>query len=371
MKIKRIFHPIGQGAFYSERHENLNIVYDCGSKTAKKVSDSIVQNAFTKDTTIDILFISHFDSDHVNKISILKQHTKIKKVIMPLLHDEQKNFLLNIFRILNINLLTLIQEPKKFFGEDTDIIFVKPAEDNMPINDTNSRNIIDLKNKEEIESGTILTLNSSPSKKANWIFISYNFKYKDRNKDLEQKLLANGFDVNRLKTDSNYTLHEIQNDVSNKKLFKKIYNSLKKDGNDTCINENSMIVYSGVDKKHECQINYTYDKYTFNNSKNNNKNRVSCIYTGDTDLTKVPIKARFSIYWDYVNTIQIPHHGAEHNFEKSVLDDKYYICPISARTNNKHHPSSKVITSIISKNSYPILITENQQTEFIEEITIL
>lgn len=29
--IQRIFHPVGQGAFYSERHiqHDINIVYDC------------------------------------------------------------------------------------------------------------------------------------------------------------------------------------------------------------------------------------------------------------------------------------------------------------------------------------------------------
>ena len=34
--IQRFFHPVGQGAFYSERHEyqgsDLNIVYDCGTE---------------------------------------------------------------------------------------------------------------------------------------------------------------------------------------------------------------------------------------------------------------------------------------------------------------------------------------------------
>ena len=69
MKIKRIFHPIGQGAFYSERHENLNIVYDCGNWKNTKQATKIVQSAFKKDEVIDILFISHFDYDHVSSIS--------------------------------------------------------------------------------------------------------------------------------------------------------------------------------------------------------------------------------------------------------------------------------------------------------------
>lgn len=33
--IERIFYPVGQGAFYVEKHGKRNIVYDCGSDTFK------------------------------------------------------------------------------------------------------------------------------------------------------------------------------------------------------------------------------------------------------------------------------------------------------------------------------------------------
>jgi len=63
--IERIFHPIGQGAFYSERHKNFNIVYDCGNWKNTKLADKVVKQAFLKDEVIDILFISlHFPKNH-------------------------------------------------------------------------------------------------------------------------------------------------------------------------------------------------------------------------------------------------------------------------------------------------------------------
>ena len=70
-KIIRTFHPVGQGAFYSERHENFNVVYDCGTEYPKRTDKGIkrtVETAFRKDEEIDILFISHFDFDHVGHI---------------------------------------------------------------------------------------------------------------------------------------------------------------------------------------------------------------------------------------------------------------------------------------------------------------
>lgn len=84
MKIMRTFHPVGQGAFYSERHENFNIVYDCGTQYKPRPSKGIertVKTAFGKDEEIDILFISHFDYDHVGHISTLRDSLqKIKKL---------------------------------------------------------------------------------------------------------------------------------------------------------------------------------------------------------------------------------------------------------------------------------------------------
>ena len=78
--IIRTFHPVGQGAFYSERHNDFNIVYDCGTEwknRGKKVIDKTIQSSFSKEDVIDILFISHFDYDHVSKIKVFYNHTDI------------------------------------------------------------------------------------------------------------------------------------------------------------------------------------------------------------------------------------------------------------------------------------------------------
>ena len=110
IKMQRIFHPVGQGGFYSESfktgNNNFNVVYDCGSLS--RGVDKVISNSFDKNEDIDILFISHFDSDHVNKINILKNSVgKIKTVIMPLISEEDKNFLLLVYKILSRHLATL------------------------------------------------------------------------------------------------------------------------------------------------------------------------------------------------------------------------------------------------------------------------
>ena len=124
--IQRIFHPVGQGAFYSERHENHNIVYDCGSMSVNK-SKKVVSQSFSKEDVIDILFISHFDYDHVSLIEDLKTTVKeIRNVVIPLLHRNEKILLSNVFKALGeYSLASLVDNPNKFFGAETRIISVQ------------------------------------------------------------------------------------------------------------------------------------------------------------------------------------------------------------------------------------------------------
>lgn len=72
MKVIRTFHPVGQGAFYSERfYEDgrseaiYKIVYDCGTSWGSVMkAKKVVAKAFDKKDVIDYLFISHLDYDH-------------------------------------------------------------------------------------------------------------------------------------------------------------------------------------------------------------------------------------------------------------------------------------------------------------------
>lgn len=380
--IERIFHPIGQGAFYSERHNDFNIVYDCGTEwknRANKTINKTIKQSFSEDDIIDILFISHFDYDHVSKIKVLKEHVRtINKVVMPLLHDNEKYLLSNIYRALNFNILTLINNPQEFFGDETQIITIIPTENNeTPLNDNIAPQSIDTLTTTSIESGSIL---SKTFDTYDWIFIPYNYQYNTRNSQLENLLRTKGFDVDRLKGDTNYTLDKIISDMrisksKGGKFFREIYDKL-----DGRINQNSMLLYSGLncvrkncekevfifDYPHRyCEIFYhirwrrmAREEY-----------RVSCLYTGDTDLNIVKIKSIFSKFWKSIGTIQIPHHGDLKSFDKKVFEDKHYWCPISVGQKNSYgHPSPRVIANILSQASCPILVTENLTSSFIERI---
>lgn len=79
--MTKIFHPMGQGAFYTERFEKINIVYDCGTKN-ETIGRKVVKQSFKSTDEIDILFISHFHADYISNIKTLKEHCKSIKMLL-------------------------------------------------------------------------------------------------------------------------------------------------------------------------------------------------------------------------------------------------------------------------------------------------
>ena len=367
--IQRFFHPIGQGAFYSERHTscNINIVYDCGTTNpSSRAKQRVVNQSFRKDEIIHILFISHFDKDHISLIDTLKKTVRrIERVVIPLLHKEEKDFLSGIYRALGESrLANLVSDPNEFFGEETQIITVRSSSQEGIV----GRESVDVSEKhetvQEVLSGTPITLNGLKY----WTFIPFNHKYEERNKEFIDKLQENKIDICKLITDPMYILGT--------EIKKKIRDSYKKiNGN---INENSMFLYSGPFSLENTNRHFWRRRCWRDNifcwhfdcyAHRCNPHRVACLYTGDGDLNKVDVRTIYRTYWDLIGTIQIPHHGSSASFNADALDNVCFLCPISVGNKNSYgHPSQKVISEILSKRCFPILITEDADSTFVEMI---
>jgi len=402
VKITRYFHPIGQGGFTSEHHEFghnkfFTIVYDCGVAHNRRSADSVVRHPVLKGRDIDILFISHFDYDHVCKLKVLASHVgKIKNVVMPLLHKQEQIILTNLYRLSGFNILTLINAPEKYFGNGTKVFRVAPGtrpdgEYDGPV-DGDPVSLDTLPSSVPLRSGVriSLPLNTAPLGH-DWIFIPYNHEYSAHSHLLQTELDIQGFNIELLRTDPTYTLRQA---INRRDILKKIYNKLPGG-----INQNSMLVYSGPEHhsspltlKHNLQgydicslptLNSHIETFSraFAIWSDYDLNELTmyyladifcgyfeqsfyapgCIYTGDINLNHIDIHNVFKQVWRQVSTLQIPHHGARPCFNTSLLDHKRLICPIAVGSNfylSYGHPAISVINSIIQMKGIPVFVTE-------------
>lgn len=376
-QFQRTFFPVGQGAFYGETIRNeennstFNIVYDCGSVSKSAIKPTI-KHSFPKGSKIDILFISHFDADHVNQITTLKDEFDIKRVVMPLLDKNDADILVGVYSILNQqDVVDIIKRPETFFGERTKITKVRAVNQNDTDNNPEENDRLSIEAEEvnlpaEISSGTPIIYKCC--KQDIWLSIPYNYKFEERNKQFKELLNKANIDID-----------SIQNGNFNKNDIKKLQNLYKNKLNriigklDGTINENSMLLISTPNSKeefvwHYCNI-YPYYRHYFCDWLHYG----GCIYTGDASLNKIcnlffnKVKSLNTI-----STIQVAHHGSRRSFDidffkKINIEKRFIVCPISFGSNNQHgHPAPSVLTELLSIHAMPIFITENRNDIYIQ-----
>ncbi|MEI6142783.1 MAG: MBL fold metallo-hydrolase [Mariniphaga sp.] len=372
MKLIRTFHPVGQGAFYSERHflrgGEFTVVYDCGSSTMRTIDlEKKIKSTFPKNNQIDILFISHFHADHINGIEALKQHCVIKKVIIPLLDDEARtlykvaNFVENLNHDIQQIDNQLIDNPEGFFGNETIVIKVRPTEinPNEGLNElSNPIDINTIRSPVVIPSGTVFV----PQINVDWVFIPYNYEHKFRLTQFENALLISKLTLKDIDTIENINNHRAA-----------IVNAYKAIDGD--LNKNSMILFSGREHDNKFRI-FQHSSFNFNrdypNPRFNEKSQSGCLYMGDIDLNEPSIiddiSGKLKPVLSCIGTIQVPHHGSIHNFESSILKKincSYGIVSYGTK-NNYGHPSDRVLGDIIQNRVAPFHVTENQNSILVQ-----
>ena len=207
--VIRKFHPVGQGAFFTETFNvlqpngsfaNFSIAYDCGSSKSKYGKGKFDINAYIRKSnikTIDALFLSHLDNDHCNGLKSLFNRYKIKHIFLPLMSPNEKA--LSLLKHLSRSrhwtgndnkTLDLIFEPEKivktYSNGECKSHFVKTYLDS-----TNEENFLssllessifidNIKGDIEFGKSIRFTHPNNNSKFINWFFIPWNFEFKNR-----------------------------------------------------------------------------------------------------------------------------------------------------------------------------------------------
>lgn len=406
----RTFHPVGQGAFYSERftfNQNYDFltIYDCGTDLRNKrlgSPDEILSNlesrieqdlgpanTATGKHDVQLLFISHFDEDHVSGIHTLNPRI----VVIPLLTQDEITCyeLLEYLQVAKFN-WNLIRNPKHFFGGNTKVIGIAPDEgdgnlpglpDPIEINEEGGiRNSYqystiyssaqDLNKDISVPSGTPIRL------KEFWQYIAFNPKL-SKLKEFKRALSDAGWDWNTLSDD-------LKTNLSKEKVkqLRTIYKNISPTGK-LDLNTTSLLVYSGPTDKLQnfhltgMRIN-PYTRLFINTdnlplSRSMLRSRVACMYFGDWKISGIRLPEyykRVPKNGSIIGTVQIPHHGSGYNNSHYALkylnNPERVISVISCGEINRfNHPSNKTISDIINLGGYPVTVTDNATSAFISQ----
>lgn len=368
MKVTRVIHPIGQGAFYSERIEcadrTYNIVYDCGSGNRKKTPKRLerqIASYYKKEDVIDILFISHFDNDHINGINELRRHTsEIKNVIVPLIEQED-------FWFYSIENNDFERFYNSLTGLANSVYKIKPAGEDDKYYRLNDIGLIDLLESEngsfEVHNATKFSLGRS----IDWCYIPFNYDKKIRLNILKNELVKNGISEKELTSGWDVIGHHVNN-------IKKAYKSVVADG----ANKTSLILYSGgVEGEYKCwqyQGSMCYHPW-IHHRHFYRYDKEGCLCFGDNDLNQANIlndlKQKLGSLVERVGTIQAPHHGAINNFNDDIFTINNSVKMFFVSFGNKNtyrHPSSGVVAEILKNGNGLFEVTEEMDSAYIQII---
>lgn len=415
-RIFRQFHPVGQGAFYTEHifcnHEKFNVVYDCGSSTNKAIVEEQIIRTFKEGETIHALFISHLHEDHINEIPFLIEYCQVKNIFFPLISGVNKLILLQELNEQDSKFTyQFISNPKNAINNLGNNGNVKPkliAVQEVSPNDSDSNNDIpfDLENDspspansegqlfdQSIQSGRKIQYSRL---KGVWEYIPFNFDQNNRKQELETVLQKSGiivrngefiqygkiltpteviqvtkgaYDKITGKRNSNsMTLFSGSiNNISlmHKPIYLRMYDIDSFDFFlDSYFNEHHNIdfydfIYDNFIDNYSI---YELNRYSINPILFGNMNP-GCLYTGDydaaTDIYFSALKDHYEEYWSTIGCFQVPHHGSKNNFNIGLIE-KNNVYIISAGKRNKyHHPSATVLKKIHLNGGYPFIITED------------
>lgn len=361
------YRPIGQGLFFSGKFNHVSssksftMVYDCGHSTfstnSSYIDAEIDEFVLEIGDKIDMLVISHFHADHINKISeLLIKSRGAKEVYLPYLSEEEKYLYLidNLFdgnsdnesvrsfindpvRILkelkveHINFIHHNDKPDDFGSTDTE---PKPLDDN-PEFEFSLNNLLD--DNIEIQEAEKQE-NVHHHYDSGYIELNYFWQFKFFNKKLDVSLLSKLKTELKslLKTTNDPTQDNITNALLSYKItiqnLKSVY--LKVFGS-TKLNDTSMLLLN-TPKSPKTHIAICNCQNKFNNRQHlrylccNNRYRYirridnfSFLLTGDIKLND-SCSNELEIKWgqrtlDQIRILQIPHHGANHYITENAL----------------------------------------------------
>lgn len=391
VEVVRNHYPVGQGFFSSQQilcdDKNITCVYDCGSvsKRHDDLLDKYMDDLKETTDTIDLLFISHFDKDHLNGIKILADKFCIKRVIIPYL-DLFKKLSVFISQGISFNTSMNIENDHNFLD------YVIGSRDNIF-----SRNDIEIiiagSELNTIQIGvidsTLLTsVDLGSSRKFNGKELFWEFAY-------FSLIPGSGFEQCLSDKFKEHLSEELRKDIENNNVesiydnwltisnaYKSAVSDVSKAGvrKDDACNSSSLILYSGPSKKPRRYRSYGpycyYGPYDYVAPARRNPFCLGWLGTGDARLKEYKnideLERKLGWRKDRIHTITVPHHGSDKNWRSRFIElfgkgGSGVYCIAAADPVYKYkHPHECVVRDIIRHHS-PFYLVSTEPSSFYKE----
>lgn len=389
---KRLF-PVGQGGFSlgglreSDGSLLYSYVYDCGSDqlNALRREMDVAKSLFNIDEKhIDVVYVSHLDSDHINGFDHLCQlvDNKIRKVVLPYLDIHDSYYLIASELCSNSTsglFMEFLVDPVKWVKSrlpeaDISLLYPSDIDDNFDPPIFNSGNI-----KDSVESLPIIIPDPKGDVECNrWLvkkigdnktdtlmsFISW-IPPRSRKKIeiFSQQLIENGFpELSKKK------ILKILTNTEERKKLRECYLKLAGDHNIISIN---LLIINNQEAEMKIVNEPCRDRFGFRNGLidrhyifGRDKGSKSVLLTGDSKLkTSLYYNKWAEFYSKAIKTVRVmtlPHHGSELNFNQKIISDFDNVLFIAQSDGHSHgHPSQSVIDAINSSYGHSVILVDN------------
>ncbi len=344
----RTLHPVGDGAFFTEQfweqnsNWKLNVVYDCGSgnRSSSRIINRELESTFTINDHIDMVFISHFDNDHINgflhlmNVAVIDCNTLI---FVPFKYPYLLMAMDSGYPVLSKFVAQAHAHGAHFIGVDYDErlwgeeAFYGESRRTGDLLEGNTGNSMLLGNN----AISIVSPNMNHNRPI-WYYKPFM-----HNQDLAENARDFYIRIQDIFGDHNgnitINLNSYNDIVNNLSRLKEIYEYIGHTVNGvTRINVNSLMVLSFTAEKRADTIS-PHQITGFNVCDKQNticSFQASCLYTGDTVLISnnhydyfeevLKFSCRVLNHYSHISDIsmiQIPHHGSERCFNSVVAFD--------------------------------------------------
>lgn len=364
IRLERRFHPIGQGAFYTEVFRGTDgsrfvMVCDCGTETGAKDMEKDLDAQISElilslgaKPFIDLLFISHFHDDHINGLDKLLGGVMVGTTIIPMLSlpvltvTRVQNFLK--YRSAALSSDKIIQElylSGESSGRFGDVLVVEPSVESEDVGK-------DEKDK-GIGNGKLVPMGEKLGNNPYWEYLPFNsidicdkraIDFMDGLVKLPGAMTGGQLNVKGLIRGCRKKVKDLYRSVMEGKddnLYTLVVESRPAEG----------VVPSPNSRLSRCLYFGDFE------SKDNDAlwNRLAGVY-----------------HYEDIGTIQIPHHGSRDNWRKEMINGGPRVYAVSSgSTNTYHHPDYWVLSDILEADHSVRVVSEKLKSAFIRVYEIL